>query len=257
MSLGVKQTALPLGLAVALASLPTTAAWADYHIRSPMEIDQGELELEHNGAAGFDRNPELRGGRAYTAEIGTGPTSWWHTEAELGFGREPGPDQPTQLQEVVWENMVRLTEPGEYWATFGLYGEYAQTTLGHTPNDVLFGPLVTKDIGRTSHTLNLFLDRQVGPNNDNHSFNFSYAWQSRWNVWAPLSPAVEIYGEAGPIDHLPKFADQQFLVGPVAIGALPLPTGGRFKYELGWLFGATPATASGTLRWRMELELPF
>jgi len=32
---------------------------------------------------------------------------------------------------------------------------------------------------------------------------------------------------------------------------------GALKYEAGWLFGATQATATGTLRWRMELEVPF
>jgi hypothetical protein len=29
------------------------------------------------------------------------------------------------------------------------------------------------------------------------------------------------------------------------------------KDELGWLFGATQATAAGTLRWRAEVEIPF
>jgi hypothetical protein len=52
------------------------------------------------------------------------------------------------------------------------------------------------------------------------------------------------------------------LVGPVAVGALKLNDlglghAGLVKYEIGWLFGATRASPNGTLRWRLELEIPF
>ena len=42
-------------------------------------------------------------------------------------------------------------------------------------------------------------------------------------------------------------------------GALDLGLGnaGKLKYEIGWLFGATQASPQGTLRWRLELEIPF
>ena len=61
---------------------------------------------------------------------------------------------------------------------------------------------------------------------------------------------------------MPGLANQQVLAGPVAVGSLNLNElglghAGKLKYELGWLFGATPATAAGTLRWRLELEIPF
>ncbi len=250
---------------MALALLAPVGARADYHVNSPYEIDLGELEIEHNGDAVFDRRPAQKGATSYTVELGTGITSWWHSEIELGFERAPGDNQSTLLTQVVTENTFQLTEPGEYFADLGFYIEYGQSaTRGRNAaaNEVTFGPLIAKDIGRTTHTLNLYLTRQLGPDQESHGLDFSYAWQSRWNLWAPLSPAVEVYGDAGTLGRSPKFNDQQFLVGPVAIGgmklsALGLGPAGQFKYELGWLFGATPATAHGTLRWRMELEVPF
>ena len=45
-----------IGLTTVLALLAPVEARADFHIRSPYEIDLGELEIEHNGAALFDRN---------------------------------------------------------------------------------------------------------------------------------------------------------------------------------------------------------
>ncbi|MEA3174724.1 MAG: hypothetical protein QOF42_2135 [Gammaproteobacteria bacterium] len=248
-----------------LALLAPTAARADFHIFSPYEIDYGELEIEHNGDAQFDRKPDNSGATSYTIEFGTGLTSWWHSEIELGFDRDPGFNQPTVLTQVVSENTFQLTEPGQYFADLAFYIEYGQslTTGRHAgPNEVTFGPLIAKDIGRTTHTVNLFLTRELGPNQDTHGLDFSYAWQSRWNLWEPLSPAIEIYGDSGIIGHSPKLSQQELLIGPVAVGALQLSalglgTGGKIKYELGWLFGATDATPQGTLRWRLEMEIPF
>ncbi len=63
--------------------------------------------------------------------------------------------------------------------------------------------------------MNLFLTRQLGPDQTSQGLDFSYAWQSRWNLWAPLSPAIEIYGDTGTLGSSPGFSQQQLLVGPV------------------------------------------
>jgi hypothetical protein len=258
-------TRVALTLTTVLALLAPLEARADFHLRSPYEIDQGELEIEHNGAASFDRNPEISGAQSYTLEFGTGLTSWWHSEIEFGFDRDPGFNEPTLADSVVTENMFQLAEPGKYLITPGFYVEYGQSlTTGKNagPNQVTFGPIAGMDIGRTSHLLNLFLTRELGPDQDTNGLDFTYAWQSRWNLWAPLSPAIEIYGDTGTLGHSPRFSQQQLLIGPVAIGALQLyqlglGTAGKIKYEIGWLFGATEASPQGTLRWRLELEIPF
>ena len=258
-------TQLIVGITAALVSLAPLEARASYHVVSPYEIDLGELEIEHNGSAAFDRRPDQKGAASYTTELGTGLTSWWHSEIEFGFDRAPGDGQPTLLTAVVWENMMQITEPGEALLDTGFYFEYGQsTTTGRNAasNQMTFGPVIAKEIGRTVHTLNLFLTQQIGPNQTSHGLDFSYAWQSRWNVWGPLSPAIEIYGDTGTLGRSPALSQQQLLVGPVGVGLLKLNDlhlghSGRLKYEVGWLFGTTPATANGTLRWRLEVEIPF
>lgn len=249
----------------ALALLAPLGARASFHIFSPYTIDYGELEFEHNGSASFHRNPDLSGAQSHTIEIGGGVTPWWNTEIEFGFDREPGFNQPTLLTQIVTENRFQLTQPGQYFADFGFYIEYGQsvTTGKHAgPNQVTFGPIIGKDIGRTTSILNLFFTRQLGPNQTSQRLNFTYAWQTRWNLWQPLSPAIEIYGNAGPLGANPRFSQQQLLIGPVAIGSLRfdqlgLGKAGKVKYEVGWLFGATSPSPQGVLRWRLEVGIPF
>ena len=147
-------TRLIAGLAAVLALLaPFREARADYHIVSPYEIDLGELEIEHNGDAVFDRRPNQTGATSYTLELGTGLTPWWHSEIELGFDRAPGYGQPTLLTQLVTENMFQLTEPGEDFVDTGFYFEYGQSpTRGANAmsNEATFGPAIGKDIGRTT-----------------------------------------------------------------------------------------------------------
>lgn len=232
-------------------------ARADFHIRSPNEIDFHEIEIEHNGSIAIDKNPTLGGAASDTLELGTGVTRWWHTELELDVGRDPGSDQPYRVQGGTWENSFRLTEPGEGWCDFGLYAEYSRSSLKGVADDILFGPLIQKDVGRFTHTLNLFLEKQLGASQDDHGLDFSYAWQSRWNVWRPLSPGIELYGDVGSIDHAGKFQAQQLIAGPVLLGGLRIADVGKLKYEAGYLFGATEASARGTVRWKAEIEIPL
>lgn len=259
-------TRIIAALAAALAiAAPLRPARADFHVFSPYEIDLGELEIEHNGDAVFDRRPDQTGATSYTLELGTGLTPWWHSEIELGWDRPPGDGQPTLLTQAVSENMFQLTEPGEDFFDTGFYMEYGQSlTRGANAasNEITFGPAIGKDIGRTTNIVNLFFTRQLGPDQTSHGLDFTYAWQTKWNLWTPLSPAVEVYGDAGVLGAMPRLARQQLLAGPVAIGLLRLSQlglgqAGQIKYELGWLFGATQASAHGTLRWRLEVEIPF
>ena len=46
-------------------------------------------------------------------------------------------------------------------------------------------------------------------------------------------------------------------IGPVLVGLTNFPPYGQLKYEAGYLFGLTQAAARGTVRWRLEYEIPF
>jgi hypothetical protein len=236
--------------------LAPLVAKADFHIRNPNEIDQGELELEHNGSTTFDRDRDKAGQNSYTAEIGAGMNSWWHPELELDIERDDQ-NAPTKVSGFTWENTFLLTEPGEGWVDLGFYAEYSHSSIRGVADDILFGPLLQKDIGRTTHTLNLFLTKQLGGGQDDHNLDFSYAWQSRWNIYRPLSPAIEAYGDAGDINRPNKYQQQQLIAGPALVGMVWLGNVGKLKYEAGYLFGMTDASPSGTFRWKAEIEMPI
>lgn len=247
------------------AALAPRHGRADYSVVSPDAIDFGKVMIQHDGDVMVDRRPGTGGAQGYTISVGTGLTQWWDAVVELGYDHAPGVGQPSRLTQAVLTSTFELSKPGEDFVDAGLYLEYGQTVRRSNisgANEFTFGPAIGKDIGNTTHTVNLFFTKLLGPDQTSRGLDFNYAWQSRWNIWEAFAPAVEIYGETGTLGHLPQLSQQQLMVGPVAVGSigfeqLGLGPAGLLRYEIGWLFGLTPATASGALRWHLELEIPF
>ena len=76
-------------------------------------VVQGEVEFELLGGYQWWRDSEDDRERQFIGEIGYGVTSWWKTE--LGIGTTRVPNASYKLDEIEWENIFALTEPGKYW----------------------------------------------------------------------------------------------------------------------------------------------
>ena len=65
---------------------------------------------------------------------------------------------------------------------------------------------------------------------------------------------VEIYGEMGEFGHVLPSGQQDHRLGPVISGELDRTDTGKWKYELGYLFGVSDAAPTGTLKFNLEYE---
>jgi hypothetical protein len=242
-----------------LAGVVTTAAHAEFHVRSPTVVYR-EVEIEHNGSVTLDKKDSgLNHKQSYTTELAYGVTPWWKIGVEAETGADA--DQRFRYQATTLENMFQLTPQGEYWADLGLFAEYSQSARRGDPNTIEFGPVAQKETAglfdaNALHTVNLFLEKEVGHNHGD-DLAFSYAAQSRLLLTSLFQPGVEIYGEIGKIDKPGRFTEQEHRFGPMFAGAYSLAPYGKIKYELGYLFGVTPATENGAVRWLLEYEIAF
>jgi len=75
-------------------------------------VVQGELELELNGGYQKWKNNDDDKERQLVFDVGYGFTSWWKSEFAVGYTRVPG--ESAKLDELEWENIFTLTEPGRY-----------------------------------------------------------------------------------------------------------------------------------------------
>lgn len=237
--------------------LSTIPAQAEFKVRYP-NIDYREVEIEHNYSTTFDSRSGQDGRATSPVEIGIGVLPFWAVELEGEFSKEPG--QPWSFDATTFENYFMLTEPGKYWLDFAIFAEYSAAAHRNDSDSVKIGGLFQKQDMKWLHTLNLFWEKEVGSKAGSTADAFQYAWQTRYLLDPLFQPGIEVYGEIEDLSFAGSFNQQQFRVGPMFAGSYSLGEilgVGKLKYEAGYLFGATSATEQGTLRTRLEMEIPF
>jgi len=239
--------ALLLGM---LAMLGSHSVYAGFKVYSPT-VEAGEYELEMRGHTTFDSDSSRDDQQAYKLEGGYGIGQRWFTA--LGTTLEKDDNGNLQSQEVFWENIIQLTEQGEHWLDAGLYLEYAVARGAGTADELETKLLLEKSVGSFLHTANLVFVRNIGSGADNATY-FEYAWRSKYYISNALEVGIEAYGETGEIGHALPSDQQDHRLGPVISGKFGHGNEGKWKYELGYLFGVSDAAPAGTLKFVLEYE---
>ena len=247
---------IALTVAGAAIATPARADIGELKVYSPL-IETGVLEFEYRGARTFDSDPAKNDAEAQKFSLGYGLTDWWFFEAYGEWAKDPG--GTTHFDGTEWESVFQLTEPGEYWANFGLLAEYERVQNRKTDSDEIdIGPLIERDFGPITADLNLMFSRQIGPRISERGVGFDFRLQARWRLMPEFQPGFEAFGDLGPIGALNPLREQQHLVGPAfqgrfTLGSLP----GNLQYNTGYLFGLTNASPGGVLKFILEYELPL
>jgi high-affinity iron transporter len=255
-SLGVT-TAIIAGGLIVPTLVPEGAAYAaNIKVYSPY-VEKGEAEIEYQGYRTFDSASAKNNEQKNKLGLGYGVTDYWATEFYGIWKKSPGGS--THFDATEWENRFQLTERNAYFADLGFLIEYEHVRDRQNDVDELaFGPLLAKDIGRTTTTANFIFERQLGSRGAS-GVAFTYRLQERWRLYEAFEPAIEAYGNLGKLNNLDSPDRQEHMVGPAVQGAVRIPgwLPGKLKYNVGYLFGVTSATASGTLKSIVEYELRF
>lgn len=232
------------------ALLLTSVARADPAAKVHMPtVVQGEVEFELLGGYQWWRDNEDSRERQFIGEIGYGVTSWWKTEVGIGATRVP--DQSYKLDEIEWENIFALTEPGRYWLDLGLFAELAYDhPVGRKA--IALGPMFQKEIDVVQANLNVLFERELGAGAEPGAA-INYEWQIKWRGNPRFEPGLQGFGTLGRTND---FGHQtQGNIGPAFFGQIP--TGGRskLKYDAALLFGLNRNTPDTTIRFEIEYEM--
>ena len=222
-------------------------AVADHVVYSPL-VEQGERAIEARGHYDLDGNDALDGAQQYKLEFEWAPVARWRTE--LMVKAEQAPGDGMRATEVATENVLQLTEQGQYWADLGVLAEYAHSLEDDGHDALELGLLAQKDMGRHEARLNLTLERELTGGADTE---IGYAWQYRYRLGEHFEPGIEMYGGLGDVGHMGALGDHEHQVGPAIFGKLRTTTG-ALKYEAGLLFGLNDQAPDATVRFLLEYE---
>jgi hypothetical protein len=244
------------GIAGTILTLATAGpAAADFKVRMP-DANPGEVAIEPLGDYGHDPNPTHSGELSLTQEFEYGVNGFWRTELELEQNRDAGPGQSLNFTHVTSENFFQFTERGQYWLDAGFFAEFGKSTLQGNSNEFTLGPMFRKEILGTINTVNLFIQKEVGPSSSAQPF-FVYAWETRFAFGTPIEPGFQAYGQSSVFEGFNSHWPQDNRIGPQLFGVVSNIGPGTLRWNAGILFGVTSASPRETIRWQLEYEIHF
>jgi len=229
----------------AIAAFAPQPAYAHHKVYSPI-VEGGEAEIEFRGHYDWDGNAAVDGGQKYKLTGGYGVTDRWYTEIIMEY--EVDATGGSQVAAWEWENILQLTEQGQYWADWGLILEYAAERGG--PDKIEFGPLMAHEFGNVLLNANLIFEREIGAGAST-DFEVEYQWDLRWRGNPRFEPGLQMYGELGDLDGLSLDTEHQ--IGPAFFGMVDHDNG-HWRYDAALLFGVTSASPDMTVRFQLEYE---
>ncbi len=245
--------ALILTVSAGLTLAPAAQVHASDKIYSPY-VEQGEFEVEFRGHVTNDKNPAKDRKQKHKLEIGYGVTSRWYTAIFGEWEKKPG--EKLEYEATSWENIFQLTEQGQYSWDVGFYLEY-EFAKGPNAADKIETKLLLEHPGQKfTHTANIILEREVGPN-ANNATEFEFYWRTKYRLKSTLEPAIELYSKFGELGNTGNFNDQKHMLGPVLLGKIPLGQKSKLKYEFGYLVGLSDSAPDGTWKAVLEYEMHF
>jgi hypothetical protein len=212
-------------------------------------VVQGELELELNGGYQRWKNHDDNKEHQLVVDVGYGFTSWWKSELAVGYTRVPG--EAAKLDEIEWENIFALTEPGRYWADLGLFAELARDHANGR-NVLEVGPMFQQEFGPIQSNLNFLLERELGSAAETGA-GLSYAWQVKWRGNRSFEPGVQGFGSLGRTNDFGHATEHK--IGPAVFGQVALGGRNKLKYNGAVLFGLNNNTPDTTVRFTVEYEM--
>lgn len=243
--------AAPLLAALLTLSLALPARAIDIKINPPSE-EEGAVDLEDNSAVTLKKGRSDNAGQTHFGEVGYGVTEYWWTEIESRWDDSIGGMRPRSIDV---ENALRLVPQAELAPETAVFFEYDHAVDGQNPETATTGALLRKDLGPSSTTLNLLLDRDFGRNAE-RGVRLRYIGISTWQVTEQVAPGIEFYGVPGRVLEFDRASQQDHRLGPVLTGNLDIAKL-DLAYTAGYLFGLTRAAPQGTLIWRLELDFPL
>lgn len=232
-------------LGLAGTALPGNGRADDFIVYSPHVIaHQSEFELRGyrvgDGRNGYD------GARAAELSVAHAVTGWWRPELYLArYQKAPG--ERGKYLGYEFENVFQLTEPGRYWADFGVLASYEHNIVKGEPDAIETGALIEKTVGRFDHVVNLIWEKQVGAGAA-RKYEFRYSYRGTYAVSSAFRPGIEAYGRP---------SDNAYQAGPIVAGEWHVPgtVTGSLEYRVGVVFGINAGAPRRT--WLAQVEYEF
>lgn len=244
-----------LAVCIAIGSLSVTspAFASDKLMVEYPTVTPGETEIGMRVMAQSDNDPAVNGAQTWKLGVGYGFTNYWFSELYAEY-EKPADSSTIKVQYYEWENMFRLSKPGQYWADWAVILEYSYAVDEEEKDAYKIMPIMQKRFRKHMLTLNVGFERNPSENGTN-KVQLNYAWQFLWRGNPVYQFALEGYGQFGDVTNWAPASEQTHQIGPALVGKFKSGEDNAWDYRLGVYFGLTDATIDRALMLSLEYEI--
>ena len=238
----------------AMAPLVPAQAWADPNdYIMTLDYAGGEHEIETKLGAASKARSGTPAGEAAAFGYGQGVSDTWFSEVYVQFANSSAGARGGGLDAVAWENIVRFSEPGQWFADLGAMAELELPRAGTQGWKLTTGPLLQKDIDDLQVNANLLLQRQFD-GSTHLATQLTYQLQLRYRSDPALEFGMQAFGQMGAWNHWGQPQGQIHRLGPALFGEHKLSAVSTLHYNAAVLAGASRGAADVTVRGQIEYE---
>ena len=229
------------------AALPMAARAdsADYVHTPRVEAGETEIGVKYGAFRPSGRSRES----AAAVGIGHGMTPWWSSEIYLLF------QGGTALEAFEWENTFSMLDEDEsaLGVAAGFIIELQRSRDRSEGDELVFGPLLEKHLGKLRLNLNLLLSRErrsgsAGP------LELGYQFQARHGFLPSADIGMQAFGAMGKWNAWAPRTEQSHKLGPAVFGTFTLGGKYRIHYDAALLFEAANRQKGRTFRTALSYE---
>ena len=234
----MKHPALPLTLLLLLGAGDAIADGSSIGKVYLPYVQPLEKEIEYRFS---DEHYHATGVTDIRHKLGVGSAFGERWFVELYGVAEDGNEKPPSMEATELEVRYQLSEQGEYAADWAVQCEL-ERYHDMDAQEVKVGFLTSRDFASFTTVANLFLIREWG--SDIVSENeLSASVQARYRLGPSFEPGLEYFA-----------SEETRALGPVIMGELPISSGQKLFWHLGYIFGLDDDTADRTVKLQLEYE---
>jgi hypothetical protein len=233
------------------AALPGLAAAepADY-VHTP-DVEAGETEFGIKYGA---FTPSGRGRESAAAlGIGHGITGWWSAEVFVLYRQDQAGG--TELEALEWENTFSLLgeDDSALGLAIGFITELQRSRDRSEGDELVFGPLLEKHLGKLRLNLNLLLSRAYRADHAK-PMQLGYQFQARYPFHPVADIGMQAFGDLGKWNAWARRRQQSHRLGPAVFGTFTIGDRYGIHYDAALLFEAANRQRGRTFRAALSYE---
>lgn len=230
-------------------ALFASPAYATNKVSSP-EVTKDKLELEYRGGYDIDERNSRDGTAQHKFLVNYGTTDRLRPEIKLIVNDSATNDM--RLSGVEPGLKWQFLKKDEAWASAALEWVYKLSTESHVADKFESKLLLGKSMGDFQHFANIAVEHELGANRKAGTA-LLLSWKTKYHLTDYAEPGIEFHSNLGRLNDGLNYNEQNHQFGPTISGGI----GEHFRYDIGYLFGASNAATDGRVKLILDYIVQF